>query len=629
MMSTGRDAFHRPAARPGQVPGSLFHSSAVAFAPNVVFSEDEVEFEEGFDEPAAPLAGSVSPFGALDTTTGPHLGGVFDAIGKTYPGEQAIGFQQLVKYAFWLDVLACWIEVPVEFQDSNVGNREFATLVVRAPSDLCRLLPLFVPHVHDQALRRELVELCVALKVEVAAEEKPCALWAQGLAAASFRVNLSSSYTTPRKASGPALSAAELADANAEARPYTDYMQAEITTQSWEVALLCAEQLQKGAAKKKNGGKPDRWRGSRVAIQKVLDLVSVDTRCPPLAEPRFALVQKAFRLMDEGFSRSKSPNFQSWKLFKTNEWKHVGAFGYAPLSTEALEQYIRHWSTLPEEFFAWLAGVIDGDGYINPYAAIQVSCQRSADRLRAESIQRVLGVGSILDRPDQDLSVLTIPGRLGRHLLPFLAPYLQGDVKHAQLRKLNKSVGFFYEESSRVALLPSWLIGLLTSDGTTILALSLVEIGGVRLLFPQLYVRIGNAQYLLLEYCRLLFGGTLNSPNQPHQEALVAKGRQKAFAWSITDREAVRAVSALLQETHQRIGVTTAKDKRLALIERFYALVDAGAYYPEHPDFLHFVSFLEEDWEHDWLPEGKAVRRWRRMLWEQFKRDVVFPPIPE
>lgn len=222
-------------------------------------------------------------------------------------------------------------------------------------------------------------------------------------------------------------------------------------------------------------------------------------------------------------------------------------------------------------FWAWLAGLLDGDGSLLVsklgYISVEITTDRS-DKALLLYITSILG-GSVLPRS----GVNAFRWRLTSvNSIRLLVLGINGHIRNtARLVQLERVCSLL--NINIIKPLPSanwaYLAGLFDADGT-------VNFYPLQGFIPQLSIRIAAKLVIDLSVCVTMMGGNIYYDTS-----------WNGWVWSIQSRTDVLRVAEMLA-AHSR----SRKGQRLSMLVEYYKLRDLYAFNPKSPHYGVWLEFL-------------------------------------
>lgn len=252
-------------------------------------------------------------------------------------------------------------------------------------------------------------------------------------------------------------------------------------------------------------------------------------------------------------------HYANFEQVKAND-SLVGAPETTRVATEPIQ----------ESFCEWLAGVIDGDGYLyvkkGGFVGLEITmdyydepCLTTIKTRFGGSIKRRSGSKSYRYRTQsRDVMILIINAING---------HIRNSVRIPQLQAVCKQLGIEYKVAVPLTHDSHWFAGFWDADGTITYSMKL---NGNRML-PQLSVRVSQKMRDDLEPILSVFGGSI----------YYAKSQNGHWQWSIQSREDIFNMVAYFMVHKPR----SHKFKRILLVDTYFHLRDLKAY--ESNSFHH------------------------------------------
>jgi hypothetical protein len=222
-----------------------------------------------------------------------------------------------------------------------------------------------------------------------------------------------------------------------------------------------------------------------------------------------------------------------------------------------------------EEFAFWLAGSIDGDGYINPYGRISI-CYHSRDKDVAHAVQLRIGHGKVSPVKNKNAVTYYCGNLMGRIIIANLIQHkLVNPVKIEQFNtRLAPRVGLALTKPATVRLDNHWLAGFVQADGSFQIK-TYGETNPLRRKEVRLNMQIDLKTNFILNQARKLFGGYIGyrkSQDTYYYGSTSFKAAQKWIAY--LDRYQVTGPSWQLYLLWRKCYMLT-QDKQRPFEERF------------------------------------------------------------
>jgi ubiquinol-cytochrome c reductase cytochrome b subunit len=239
---------------------------------------------------------------------------------------------------------------------------------------------------------------------------------------------------------------------------------------------------------------------------------------------------------------------------------------------------LSHSKNLVEESWnQYLAGLIDGDGYLGisnkGFACLEITMD-IYDEYALNKVKQKLG-GSVKLRSGARAFRYRLHHKTGiLVLLHRINGYIQNSKRIPQLEKMCNLYEIPYKDPVKIKRDNSWFAGFFDADGT---------IGySIKKGWPQLTISVSNKKEIDLMPFKEVFGGFCRLDKASN-----------TYKWDIYSTEAVSDFCEYLREhpLHSR------KKQRIFLVKRFYELRDCRAY-KEDPNSLLFKAWVqfEKDW---------------------------------
>jgi len=217
-------------------------------------------------------------------------------------------------------------------------------------------------------------------------------------------------------------------------------------------------------------------------------------------------------------------------------------------------------------FNQWLAGLIDGDGYLYVTKEGNTGCEITValqDEKMLRIIQNKLG-GSVKPRSGCKAVRYRLQNKLGMiELINRINGLIRNTVRTPQLYKVAEALTITVKDSSPIQITTpinsSWYAGFFDADGT--INFYMRTNPSTR---PQLTLSVANKYRVDLEHYQIAFGGSI----------YFDKAQNGCFKWSINSKELHLTLYHYFKE-HRAMSI---KSKRIFLIKEYYDLVDLQAY---------------------------------------------------
>nr|NP_803527.1 orf318 [Monoblepharella sp. JEL15]AAO64972.1 orf318 [Monoblepharella sp. JEL15] len=237
-------------------------------------------------------------------------------------------------------------------------------------------------------------------------------------------------------------------------------------------------------------------------------------------------------------------------------------------------------ATLSPSFCEWLAGVIDGDGflYVNKenYVGLEITmdrydepCLTTIKTKFGGSIKLRSGSNSYRYRTQSHIVMLNLTNAINGHI--------RNSVRIPQLKAVCNQLHIHFKDPIPLTRNSSWFAGFFDADGTITYSMKL---NGKRMM-PQLSIRVVNKAKKDVQFFQDAFGGSL----------FYDKGQNGYWHWSVQSRDDILSMVDYFKIHQPR----SHKFKRILLVHDYFILRDLEAYEVNNPQYNAWRNF-ERKW---------------------------------